>query len=190
MSISDRTLTLLVIGIIVHLLTILLCISKPYKSKLVLALELICYVNIVCLCFATFYASNRKSQDTIAYISGTVSLVLLLVVLVYHVIAHLFFTTRLGKRIRNKSGQRLYSTRTEQEISLVGQGKKDNEPVTYSKVAPPAGEEEDEPLSDLDNLTSRIKFNALSESISYEENELRSIEFKVIDSSTPYFLMK
>ena len=190
-SISDRTLTLLAIGVIAYLLTILLCISRPYKSRAVLALELICYANIVCMCFATFYASNRegKSQDMIACISGTLSLVLFLVVLVYHVIAHLFFTIRLGKKIRNKSAQHLHGTKTEQEISLVGQGKKDNEPVTYSEVAPPAGEEETEPLSDfVDNLTSRT--NSLSESISYEESELKPIEHKVTDSSAPYFLMK
>ena len=161
-SISDRTLTLLAIGIIIHLLTILLCISKPYKSKLVMALEMICYANIVCLCFATFYASNRpgKGQDMIAYISGTVSLVLFLVILVYHiihVIAQLFFTTQIGKRRKNKSTQPLHGTKIEQEISLVGQGKKNDKPVTYSEVAPPTGEEETEPLSDLDNLTSRTK---------------------------------
>ena len=188
-SISDRTVTLLAIGIIVFLLTILLCSFRPYKSKLVQALELICYVNIVCLCFATFFVSNRtgKSQDAIAYISGTVSLALFLVILVYQ-IAQLLFTTRLGKKLRNKSAQRLHGTTTEQEISLVAQGKKNDEAVTYSEVAPPAGEEETEPLSDLDNLTS--KTNALSESVSYEESELKPVEHKVTDSSTPYFLMK
>ena len=107
-----------------------------------------------------------------------------------HIIAHLFFTTRLGKRVRNKSAQRLHGTKaeSEQEISLVGQGKKDDKPVTYSEVALPAEEEEDEPLSDLDNRTSRT--SALSESVSYEENELKPIEHKVTDRSTPYFLMK
>ena len=127
----------------------------------------------------------------IAYISGTVSLVLFLVVVMYHiiqVIAHLFFTTRLGKRIRNKSAPHLHGTKTEQEISLVVQGKKNDKLVTYSEVAPPEGEEETEPLSDLDNLTSRT--NALSGSVSYEENELRPLEHKVTDSSTPYILMK
>ena len=194
-SISDRTITLLAIGIIIFLLTILLCISRPYKSRLVLALELICYANIVCLCFATFFVSNRegKSQDTIAYISGTVSLVLFLVVVMYHIIhiiAQLFFITQ--KRIRNKLAQCLHGTKSEQEINLVSQGEKNDEAVTYSEVVLPAGEEEDEPLPDLsdslDNLTSRT--NALSESVSYEENELRPIEHKVTDSSTPYFLMK
>ena len=189
-SISDRALTTFAIGIIVFLLAILFCSFRPYKSRAVLALELICYANIVCLCFATLYVSNRagKSQDTIAYISGTVSLVLFLVILVYHIIAQLFFTTRLGKRIRNKLAQCLHGTRIEQEISLVGQRKKDDEPVTYSEVAPPTGEEETESFSDLNNLTSST--NALSESVSYEENELRTIEHNVTDSSTPYFLMK
>ena len=192
-SISDHTLTTFAIGIIAYLLTILLCSFRPYKSKLVQALELICYANIVCLCFATSYASNRagKSQDTIAYISGTVSLVLFLVIVMYHiihVIAHLFFTTQIGKRISNKSAQHLQGTRTEQEISLIVQGKKNDELVTYSEVALTAGEEEDKPSSDFDNLTSRT--NAHSESVSFEESELKPVEHKVTDSFTPYFLMK
>ena len=156
--------------------------------------EVVGYISgIISLCFATFYVSNRpgKIQDTIAYISGTVSLVLFLVIVMYHIIhiiAQLFFTTQIGKRIRNKSAQHLHDKKIEQEINLVGQGKKNDRLVTYSEVATPAGKEETEPLSDLDNLTSRT--NALSESISYEENELRPIEHKVTDSSTPYFLMK
>jgi predicted outer membrane repeat protein len=184
---SDRAITLLAIGIVVYLLTILLCIFRPYKNRLVLALEVICYANILLFCFATFYISNRagKSQDTIAYISGTVLLVLFLVVLVYHIIIQLFLTTRLGKWLKNKLS---HGIKTEQQISLVVQGKKNDEPVTYSEVAPPAGNEEAEPLSDLDNLTSRT--NTLSDSISCEENELRPIEHGVIDSCTPYLLMK
>ena len=192
-SISDRTLTTFAIGIIIFLLAILFCSFRPYKSRAVQVLELIYYANIVCLCFATFFVSNRtgKSQDMMAYISGTVSLVLFLVILVYHiihVIAHLFFTTRLGKRIRNKSAQHLHGTKTEQEISLIVHGKKNDELVTHSEVALTAGEEEDEPTSDLANPTSRT--NVLSESVSYEESELKPIEHKVTDSSTPYFLMK
>ena len=73
---------------------------------------------------------------------------------------------------------------------MVVQGKKNDEVVTYtySEVVLTAGEEEDEPLSGLNNLTSRI--NALLESVSNEGNELRPIEHKVIESSTLYFLMK
>jgi uncharacterized protein YoxC len=145
----------------------------------------ICYANIVCLCFATFYVSKAgKSQDTIAYISGTVSLILFLVVLVYHIITQILSTTQLGKWLKYK----LFCVRnTDQQVSLIVQGKKRDEPVTYSEVAPPAREEA-ESLSDSDNLTSRT--NALSESVNYEENELRPIQHKVMDSSTPYILMK
>jgi hypothetical protein len=140
----------------------------------------------VCLCFATFYISKAgKSQDIIAYISGTASLILFLVILVYHIITQVFITTRLGKWFKNKP---LRGTSTEQQVGLVVQGKKNDEPVTYSEVAPPAREEKNEPLSDSNNLTNRT--NALSESVGYEENELRPIKHKVTDSSTPYFLMK
>jgi hypothetical protein len=98
----------------------------------------------------------------------------------------LFFTTRLGKWLNNKP---FHGISTEQQVSLIVQDKKNDEPVTYSEVAPPA-RQEDESLSDSDNRTSRT--NTLSEShcVSYEENELRPIEHKVTDSSTPYFLMK
>jgi hypothetical protein len=184
---SDRAITLLAIGVVVYLLTILLCIFRPYKRRLVLVLEVICYGNIVCFCFATFYISIKagKSQDAIAYISGTVLLILFLVVLLYHIVTHLFLTIRPKKWLKNKSFRGI---KIDQQISLVVQGKKNDEPVTYSEVAPPAREEA-EPLSDSDNLTSRT--NTVSEStVSYEENELRPIEHKVTDSSTPYFLMK
>jgi hypothetical protein len=146
----------------------------------------ICYANIVCLCFATSNVSNRagKSQDTIAYISGTVSLVLFLVILVYHIVTQLFLTIRLGKWLKNKS---FCGKNIDQQVSLVVQGKKNDEPVTYSEVAPPA-REEDESLFDSVDLTSRT--NTLSESVSYEESELRPIEHEVTDSSTPYLLMK
>jgi predicted outer membrane repeat protein len=92
--------------------------------------------------------------------------------------------TWLGKWLKNKPFR---GTSTEQQISLVVQGKKNDEPVTYSEVAPPAREEENEPLSDSNNLTNRT--NALSESVGYEENELRPIKHKVTDSSTPYLMM-
>jgi hypothetical protein len=182
---SDHAITLLAIGMVVFLLTILLCISRPYKSKLVLTLELICYTNIVYLCFATSYVSTAgKSQEVVGYISGTVLLVLFLVILMYHTLTQLLFTTRLGKWLKNKL---FHGIKTDQEISLVIQRKKNYEPITYSEVAPPV-REKNESLSDSEDLTS--KTNTLSESVSCEENELRPIEHGVIDSSTPYCLMK
>jgi hypothetical protein len=127
-----------------------------------------------------------KSQDTIAYISGTTSLILFLIILMYHIVTQVFFTTQLGKWFKNKL---FHGIKTEHQVSLIVQAKKNDEPVTYSEVAPPA-REEDESLSDSNDLVLTSKTNTLSESISCEENELRPIEHKVTDSSTPYFLMK
>ena len=103
---SNRTITLLAIGIIAFFLTILVCSFRPYKYLPIQILEVTCYANIVCFCFATFFVSKvRKSQDEIAYISGTILLVLFLIVLSYHVITQLFFITRLGRKLKNKLAQ-------------------------------------------------------------------------------------
>ena len=140
---SDRTITLLATGIIVFFLTILICTFQPYKNWPVLGLEVISYANIVCFCFATFYASKvGKCQDTVAYISGTVSLVLFLTVLSYHIITQLFFATRLGKKLKNKIAQQFGGVKTEEQINLVIQDNNKVEPVTYSEVDPPTRGEE------------------------------------------------
>ena len=153
---SDRSVTLLAIGIITFLLTILVCTFQPYKRHPVQAIEVICYANIVCFCFATLYVSKvGKSQDTTAYISGTTSLVLFLIVLSYHVITQLFFRTWLGKKLKNKIARRFGGIKTEEQVNLVVQDKKTDEPVTYSEVDLPRREEEAEPLSHSDNLGSR-----------------------------------
>ena len=68
-----------------------------------------------------------------------------------------------------------------------------DEPVTYSEVDPPTREDSEESLSHSDNRRSRRNkstTNNVSGSADYEENELKSNERKVADSSTPYILMK
>ena len=188
---SDRTITLLAISIIVFLLTVLVCIFRPYKSKPVLALEVICYANIVCFCIATLYVSKvGKSQDIIAYISGTTSFALFLIILSYHIITQLFFITSLGKKLKNKLISRQFGgTKREEQVNLVVQDKKNDEPVTYSEVDPPRREEEAEPLSHSDNFRSRKSAAPLG-IVGHEENELMPIEYEVTDSSTPYSLIK
>ena len=79
--ITDHTITLLATRIIVFNLTILVSSFRPYKSWPVQILEVICYANIVCFCFATLYVSKiGKNQDVITYISGITVLVLFLIV--------------------------------------------------------------------------------------------------------------
>ena len=191
---TNRTITLLAIGIIVFFLTIMICIFQPYKNWPILGLEVINYANIVCFCFTTFYVSKvGKSQDAIAYISGTISLVLFLIVLSYHVITQLFFATRLGKNLKNKLAQQFGDTETEEQVNLVVQDKKNDDPVTYSEVDPPTRGEEEMPQSHSNiprSRRNRPTTNNILESADYEENDLRPIEQKMADSSIPYTLMK
>ena len=57
---------------------------------------MICYANIMWFSLATFYVSKvgGKSQNVIDCISGTISLVLFLIVLGYHVITQLTILAR------------------------------------------------------------------------------------------------
>ena len=182
---SDRSVTLLAIGIITFLLTILVCTFQPYKRHPVQAIEVICYANIVCFCFVTLYVSTvGKSQDTTAYISGTTSLVLFLIVLSYHIITQLFFRTWLGKTLKNKIVRQFGGTKTEEQVNLVVQDKNNDEPVTYSEVDPPTRGEEAETLLHSDNNHRSRKSSTLSGIVSREENELIPIEHEVIDNFT------
>ena len=139
---------------------------------------LFCYI----LCFKV-----GKCQDTV---SGTISLVLFLFVLSYHIITQLFFTTLLGKKLKNKIAQQFCSVKTEEQINLVIQDNNKVEPVTYSEVDPPTRGEELLPSHSDTPRSRRNVTNNVSESADYEENELKPIEQKVTDSSTPYILMK
>ena len=57
-----------------------------YRKWPVDVLETISYVNITVLCLATFYTLEAdKDQTPLAYVSGTLTFILLLVVLAYHV---------------------------------------------------------------------------------------------------------
>ena len=57
---SDHGITLLSIGVIVYILSMLVCVCRPYQNWPVQVLEMTCYANIVCFCLATFYVSKVK----------------------------------------------------------------------------------------------------------------------------------
>ena len=79
---------LLVTGVMVFTLFLLKsALYGPIYQKLpVEFLEVTCYVNIIVLSFASFYTLETKNgQFVVAYISGTVTIALFLVVLTYHI---------------------------------------------------------------------------------------------------------
>ena len=188
---GDRGITLLAIGIIAIILLILVS-CRPYKSWPVEVLEIGCYANIAGLCLATLYVSKvRKSQEAVGYISGTITLVLLLIVLTYHVVTQLFFKTKLGKKFKKKFNHQLNDSENEEQVSFVTtQDSEEGKPATYSEVDPPPRRDA-VPLSYFVNLRSRRSTidSVPGSAANYEENELRPIE-QAINSSTPYSLMK
>ena len=187
---GDREITLLAIGTIAIILLILVS-CRPYKNWPVELLEIICYANIAGLCLATLYTSKvGKSQDVAGYISGTISLILFLVVLTYHVVTQLFFKIQLGKKLKIKFNRQFNDPENEEQISFVTtQDSEEGKPATYSEVDPPPRRDA-VPLSHLVNLRSRRNTtDSVSGSANCEENELRPIE-QEIKSLTPYSLMK
>jgi hypothetical protein len=189
---GDRGITLLAIGIIAIILLFFVS-CRPYKSWIVEILEIASYANIAGLSLATFYSSRvGKGQDVVGYISGTISLILFLVVLTYHVVTQLTFVTQLGKKLKNRFTRDQQFDDSDKEVSLVStQASEEGKSATYSEIDPPPRIDV-APRSHL-NLRSRrntadsVSGNALPD---YEENELKPIGRKIIDSSTPYSLMK
>ena len=186
---GDREITILAIGITVSILLILVS-CRPYKSWQVEVLEIICYANIVVFCLTTLYSSKvGNSQDAISYISGTITLLLLLIVLTYHVVTQLFFKTQFGKKLKNRLNRQFSDVENEEQVSFVAQDSEEGKPATYSEVDPPPRRDA-VPLSYFVNLRSRRNTtDGISGSGNCEENELRLRE-QPVNSSTPYSLMK
>ena len=188
---GDRGITLLAIGIIAIILLFFIS-CRPYKSWAVEVLEIASYANLAGLSLATLYTSRiGKGQEVVSYISGTISLILFLVILAYHAVTQLTFITRLRRKLKNRFTRQLEDS--DEEISFVtNQASEEGKSATYSEIEPPP-KIDVAPQSHLINLRSRRN---ISDSVSgsilpdYEENELKPLEHKVIDSSTPYSLMK
>ena len=96
---------LLVTGVVVFSLFLLKerLYSQIYKRMSVEFLEIICYVNIIFLSSASFYTLEaNKNQTLVAYISGTIILILFLLVLIYHIFTEICSKTNLWNKLRQK----------------------------------------------------------------------------------------
>lgn len=101
---------ILVIGI----LMVCLLLFKFYSGKVngqiyrrwpVDVLETTCYVNIILFCLAKQFvleSSDQKGRMIVAYISGTITFVLFVVVLFYHLLNELISKTEIWKSIKLK----------------------------------------------------------------------------------------
>ena len=145
---GDPSINLLVTGLIMVSLLLFKGYSERingpiYKSWPIDALETSCHINIIFLSFARFYTlESNKDQSVVAYISGTVVLTLLLVVLAYNIFVQICPMTKLQYKLRMR--------RDFDKLSLMdyqpAEGVLDNQPhPTVSWIDAPSYKEQ--PLS-------------------------------------------
>ena len=113
---------LLVTGVVVFSLFILkAALYGPiYRKFPVEVLETTCYINIIFLflSFACFYTlETKKDQAIVAYISGIVTIALLLLLIAYHIFTEICSKTSILKL--NLSKKDLRNINSEDEVSLL-----------------------------------------------------------------------
>ena len=110
-----------------------------------------------------------ESQEVVGYISGTISLILFLIVLTYHIVTQLFFKTQLGQRVKNRFIWQFNDSESDEQDDLVTMqdSEEGKAAVTYSEVDPPPRRDA-VPLSRFVNFRSRIN---TTDSVSGSANE-------------------
>ena len=89
--------------------------SSIYRKWPVDVLETTCYVNIIIISFARFHTlESNQDENVVAYISGTITLALFLVVVVCHMFPEVCHRTKLC----NKLGKRRQTPADEDEVLL------------------------------------------------------------------------
>ena len=150
---GDPGVNLLVIGIVIISLLVMkekieTKYGSIYRKWPIDVLDTTCFVNIIFLCVACFYTLNSKQdQAVVAYISGTITLILFLIVLVYHMLTEVCFKTKVWKKLK----QRYAGLQSDEDgVSLTDyphSDQRDPPPPSVSWIEAPLHEEQ--PLSAL-----------------------------------------
>ena len=105
---NDPGIDLLAIGfVVVGILLLKGCLkggNKIYKQWRLELMEMLSYINLSFFCLMSFYLlDDKRSQGVVAYISGSIALILFLIILFYHIIFELILKFKLNfwKRSRN-----------------------------------------------------------------------------------------
>ena len=103
---NDLGINLLAIGFVVFsILLIKGCLkrNKIYKKWPLELLEMISYVNLTFICLMSFYLLGDKlKQRVVSFISGSITLALFIIIVLYHVVFELILKSKLSKRSRNQ----------------------------------------------------------------------------------------
>ena len=134
----DHTISVITIGILTSIL-LLLSTNRPYNKRPIEVMEVISFTNIICLCLATvFLSKGGKGQDIVACISGSITFIMFLIVLSYHILTELCFKTKLGKALKQKFGR--HEDTEEYEPKREEKEKEERMPLTFSEVPAPRGD--------------------------------------------------
>ena len=106
--------------------------SRIYRKWSLDLLEMSCYVNLLLFCLAELFSlKGNRNRHVIAYISGSHSLTLCVVVFIYHIFAEFVSKTKHWKGLTQQNKQILEGNKKMEESELI-------QPlVTYSEVAGP-----------------------------------------------------
>ena len=131
----DHTISIIAIGIAASIL-LMLSTNRPYNKRPIEVIEVISFTNIICLCLATvFLSKGGKGQDIVACISGSITFIMFLIVLSYHILTELCFKTKFGKALKQKFGRHEdteeYESKREEEERMA---------LTFSEVPAPRGD--------------------------------------------------
>ena len=132
----DHTISIIAIGIATSIL-LMLSTNRPYKKRPIEVIEIISFTNIICLCLATvFLSKGGQGQDIVACISGSITFIMFLIVLSYHILTELCFKTKFGKAFKQKF-RRHEDT---EEYESKQEEKDERMPLTFSEVPAPRGD--------------------------------------------------
>ena len=105
--------------------------SRIYKKKSIDFVELVCYVNIALLSLAELFAiGGSGNREVIAYLSGSVTFILLLFVIISHIYIELGIKSFIWKCLKQRRQMR-HTDLEEADVLLVEQE------VTHSEVSAP-----------------------------------------------------
>ena len=103
---NDPGINLLAIGLVVFSILVLKAFlkrNKIYKQWRLELLEMISYVNLSFFCLMSFHLlENKSSQGIVAYISGSITLVMCIIILFYHIVNELILKCNCWKQLARK----------------------------------------------------------------------------------------
>ena len=134
----DPTINIVAVGIATSIL-LLLSTNRPYNKRPIELLEIVSLTNINCFCITTIYVSKAGGQNTVGFISGSVTLLLFLIVLGYHVLTEICFKTQYGRSLKQKFEHKFNITDNYEDSEEVC-GEEARIPITYSEVPAPKGD--------------------------------------------------